>query len=331
MANLNGPPELSALRCWVISEGHAGAENQCLGLTETLGCQAEVKRIKVAPPWKWLPAQCWMRPLDGWGFGGDQLVPPWPDLAISCARKPGGIAAALRKASGGKTFVVHIQDPRLSPESFDLIAVPEHDRLRGENVIVTRGSLHRVTPARLSAAAERFAPLLAHLPRPLVAVLIGGANRHFRYTGTRIQALTTQLAACAKAYGAGLALTPSRRTEAQHLALLRAGLAGTPSYIWDGQSENPYYGLLALADVIAVTSDSISMLSEACATGKPVYVIEIAAGSPRWERFQQGLYADGIARPFDGKLARWIYPPLKETERVAAAIRERLTSRFQTI
>jgi hypothetical protein len=315
----------------VISEGHAGAENQCLGLAETLGCQTDVKRIKVGAPWKWLPAQCWLNPLNGWGFGGDRFAPPWPDLAISCARKPGGIAAAIRKASGGKTFTVHIQDPRLPAARFDLIAVPEHDQLRGENVIVTRGSLHRVTPARLSEAAARFAPLLAHLPRPLLAVLIGGANRHFRYTSQRISELTAQLATTAKAYGAGLALTPSRRTESQHLALLREGLADTPHLLWEGQGENPYYGLLALADYIAVTSDSVSMLSEACATGKPVYVIEIAAGSPRWERFQQGLYADGIARPFDGKLARWTYAPLKETEHVAAAIRERLTSRLRPV
>jgi hypothetical protein len=327
MANLNGPVDLSGLRCWVISEGHAGAENQCLGLAEALGCKAEIKRINVGAPWKWLSARWWLNPLNGRGFGGDKLAPPWPDLVISCARKPGGIAAAIRQASGGKTFAVHIQDPRLPPENFDLIAVPEHDKLRGENVIVTRGSLHRVTPARLAEAAEKFAPLLAHLPRPLLAVLIGGANRHFRYSDARIQELTAQLAATAKAFGAGLAVTPSRRTEAQHIAMLRAGLAITEHFFWEGQGENPYYGLLALADHIAVTSDSVSMLSEACATGKPVYVIEIAAGSPRWERFQRGLYTDGIARPFNGKLEHWNYTPLKETERVAAAIQKRLTGR----
>ena len=111
------------------------------------------------------------------------------------------------------------------------------------------------------------------------------------------------------------------------VAELRARLAGTAANIWDGTGANPYFGYLALADAIVVTGDSVSMVSEAASTGKPVYVFDLPGGSAKFRAFHDGLRSDGITRPFAGKLERWTYRSLDDTAVVAAEVRRRLELR----
>lgn len=325
---------------WVVTDGKPGMENQCLGLAEALvtagdrsgGASAAfgppaVKRIAPRFPWSSLPPQFWVAPLLAPGGSGDRLTPPWPDILIATGRQTVAPALAIRKASGGRTFCVQIQNPVFGRDRFDLLAVPAHDRITGANVIECRGALHRVTPAKLGAEADRFRATLARLPRPLVAVLIGGSNRQYRMTEAVTRKLAADLKALCGHHGAGLAVTASRRTGADNEAILHAALADCPAYLWDGTGDNPYFGLLGLADAIAVTADSVSMVSEACATGKPVYVIGLDGGSAKFERFHAGLRDAGITRPFDGTLETWSYDPPNDTAAVAAEIIRRLDAR----
>jgi len=201
--------------------------------------------------------------------------------------------------------------------------VPRHDHLRGDNVMVTTGALHRVTPAVIAAAAARLGPTFAALKRPLVAVLVGGDNGAYRMDAAAATRLGAQLATLADS-GAGLLVTPSRRTGAANEVILRQALAGHSAFIWDGSGENPYFALLGLADAIVATPDSVSMVSEACSTGKPVYIAELPGGSRKFDDFHRGLREDGLTRRFDGRLERWSYPPLDDTARVAAEAWRRL-------
>ena len=303
-------------------------ENQCLGLAEAVGLPVVVKRIAVRTPWRCLPPRMWPLPLRAPGPRGDRLEPPWPELVIASGRQSVAPAAAIRAASGGRTICVQIQTPHVHPRRFDLVVVPHHDSLRGENVMRTRGALHRVTSERLAEAADRFAHLLVHLPRPLVAVLIGGSNRDYRLDPRVAHRLGERLAALARTFGTGLAVTTSRRTGSANAAALRHGIGATvPLYFWDQLGENPYFGLLALADAIVVTADSVSMVSEACSTGKPVYVAPLPGRSAKLDRFHASLRAAGMTRPFDGSLDRWCYRPLDDTTRVATTVREFLERR----
>lgn len=301
-------------------------ENQCRGLAEAIGVEPERRRLAPRRPWVYLPPGAWPAPLHR-AVCGATLEPPWPDLLISCGRRSVAPALAIRRASGGATFAVHIQAPHVPVARFDLVVVPRHDRLTGENVLVTRGALHRVTAARLADAARRLAGDLAHLPRPLVAVLVGGSNRRQTVSRTVIEEFADGLLRLAHEHGAGLAVTPSRRTGEENTALLRERLSGVPLAFWDGSGENPYFALLALADALVVTGDSVSMVSEACSTGKPVHVCDLEGGSKRLRAFHDGLRRDGVTRGFHGELERWSYEPLDETARVAAAVRERLAAR----
>jgi len=320
------PLTSAPLTCWVVSDGKAGMENQCIGLAESLGLTPVVKRVHLRTPWRQLTPYWRIGNRFAAGSKGDPVEPPWPDLLIGTGRQSIAVSLAVRQQSGGRTFTVQIQDPVMNPRHFDLIVVPRHDRLRGDNVMVTRGALHRVTPAILADAAERFAPRLAHLPHPRIAVLIGGDNGVYRLTPTIMGDVAERLANLTRTHGAGLMVTPSRRTGADNEAILRARLSGLPAEVWDGTGENPYFAYLGLADAVVVTCDSVSMTSEACSTGKPVYVIELEGGSPKFRAFHDGLYQDGITRPFDGSLDHWDYAPLNETEVVAEEVRRRLSA-----
>jgi mitochondrial fission protein ELM1 len=314
-------------RCWVLTEGHIGMENQALGVAEALGAAVTIKRLHPRAPWKWLPPRLWVAPLRAPGPKGDALEPPWPDLVISCGKRAVAPALAIKRASGGRCFAVHIQVPPVPPERFDLVVVPEHDALRGPNVLVTRAAVHRVTPEKLTAEAARLAPTVAHLPRPLVTVLIGGANGRYRLTPAIARRLGEQLRALAESGGAGLLVTPSRRTGAENEAALREGLGDAPALVWDHQGDNPYFGWLGLADHIVVTCDSVSMTSEALATGKPVHVVPLEGSSKRIDRFHATLRDAGLTRRFEGRLDSWTYDPPNDTALVAEAIATRLRER----
>lgn len=315
------------MQCWVITDGKAGMENQCLGLAEALGAAVVVKRVHLRNPWRRLSPYLRIGARFAPDAQGDPIVPPWPDIAIGCGRQAIPPLIAIRKASRGRCFTVYLQDPRISPRHFDLVVPPEHDRLRGDNVVTTRGALHRVTPAVLAAAAARFAPAYAALPRPRVAVLIGGSSAAYHLTPIIMGDVADRLTALAHG-GAGLMVTTSRRTGADNAAILRARLGGNANVaLWDGTGENPYFAYLGLADAIIVTCDSTNMVSEACSTGKPVHVIELEGGTPKFRRFLDGLYAAGLARPFTGALERWDYPPLDEPARIAAEVRRRMAAR----
>ncbi|MDA0654034.1 MAG: mitochondrial fission ELM1 family protein, partial [Proteobacteria bacterium] len=212
---------------------------------------------------------------------------------------------------------------------FDLVVVPRHDRLRGDNVVTTRGALHRVTGERLRRAADEFAADVAALPRPLVAVLVGGDNGVYRLGPDQARDLGSKLGALARS-GAGLAVTPSRRTGASNERILRDALAGLPAVVWDGGGANPYFGYLGLADAIVVTCDSVSMVSEAVSTGKPVYIFDLPGGSDKFRAFHAGFRADGFTRPLadalaSGALDPWTYAPPDDTAMVAAEVLRRLS------
>ena len=308
--------------CWILSNGKAGTENQCLGLAEAMGLAPAVKRVHPRVPWTWLPVGLGLAPALSGGSAG--LAPPWPALLIASGRRSVPYSLAIRRLSHGATFTVQIQDPRIAPHRFDLVAVPRHDHLRGGNVVETLGALNRVTPERLSAAATHFAPAFAHLPRPLIAVLIGGSSGSYRLTPAVTEDLCDKLASLTRSAGGSLAVTPSRRTGAANVAILGRRLAELPATIWDGAGENPYFGLLGLADALIVTCDSVSMASEACATGKPVYIADLPGGGRKFREFHAALRAAGMTRPFAGALDSWTYAPPDDTARLAAEVARRM-------
>jgi uncharacterized protein len=313
---------------WVLHDGKAGMASQALGLAEATGFPFIEKRLAIRFPWSALPPRFWVLPRLAAGDTGARLAPPWPDLIIACGRNSAMPALAIKRASGGRTVAAQIQNPSVGNTEFDLFVVPEHDRFRGGQVIITRGAVHRVTPARLAAERSRF-PALAAMPRPILSVLIGGTNKAYRLSLQRLGEIAEALADILRAGGGSALITPSRRTGEAGLALLRDRLRGLSASVWDATGDNPYFAYLALADAFLVTADSVSMISEAAATGKPVHILGLDGGNAKFSRFHAAMQAAGVTRPFVGRIESWSYPVPDDTARAGAALRSLFLSRIE--
>ncbi len=166
------------------------------------------------------------------------------------------------------------------------------------------------------------------MPRPILTVLIGGSNKAYRLTLGRVGEIAETIAAILRQRGGSALVTPSRRTGPEGQTLLQRRLAGLPAAIWDGSSENPYFAYLALADAFLVTADSVSMISEAAATGKPIHILDLDGGNRKFERFHQAMRCAGVTRPFAGRIEDWSYLVPDDTARAGAALRRLVLGRL---
>lgn len=305
-------------QAWILSEAYAGLQAQALGLAEAAGLPHELRILAPSLLWRRVPPSLWPSPLS---VVSDAVHGPLPEVAIGSGGKGAAVIAALRRRG---VPAVQVQHPRMDPRRFDLIVTNRHDDLSGPNVLVTRTALHRVTPERLAAAAESWRGRAAGLPRPLVAVLVGGSNGRHRLDLRVGQALAAQLADMMQRDHVGVMLTPSRRTDPAVVQVLRDRLSPLGAWVWDFTGENPYYGMLALADVIVATEDSVSMVSEAVATAAPVLLAELPGRSRRIDVFHQALLDEGRIRRFAGRCEVWPTAPLNDTPLAGAELRRRL-------
>jgi uncharacterized protein len=315
-----------AEKTWIITDGSVGMEAQGIAVAEAVGLPFSLKQVRTKGVMRFLPArlQIYVPPgrLLSSVASNKPLVAPWPRLVISIGRRSVPIALAVKRASGA--FGLHIQNPRVPPQLFDLVAAPAHDNFDGPNVVTTFGAVHSVTSARLAEAAKRFAPRVDPLPHPRIAVLLGGESAAFSFPPELAATLGAKLAALAGENGGSLLITPSRRTRTDSLAALSAAIKDVPHIVWDGTGDNPYFAFLALADAIVATEDSVNMVTEAAGTGKPVYVQTLKGSSRRLTRFHALMQERGATRPFEGRLESWTYAPINDTEVVASAIRRAL-------
>lgn len=311
---------------WVLTDGKVGDETQCLGITEALGIEAEVRHVAPRPAWAWAMPWGPIDPREREDHPASPLAPPYPDLVVASGRRAVPYLRRLKRIAGPRTFCVFLKDPRTGRGAADVLWVPRHDRLRGENVLATLTSPHRISRERLEAAGAQSFPAIDRLPGPRVAVLVGGDSRHHRFT-PRATAVFLGLLSDLQTQGARLMATTSRRTPLPLRTGLAALTAGGSGYLWDGEGENPYVALLAKADALVVTADSVNMVGEAVATGRPVLTYEPQGGSRKISTFLDGLRAAGAVRPLSGRLEWFSYEPIDATPMIAQAILERYARR----
>ena len=236
---------------------------------------------------------------------------------------------ALRARSGGAVFTIQILDPRVDPALYDLVIAPHHDGLEAANVIHTVGALNPVDDAWLARAAVDFSTL-QQLPQPRTAVLVGGPHRDLALDAGWFDGLIAQLEAVLSREGGSLMITVSRRTPAAWTERLHGAFHNGCAYFWEGERDgpNPYAGYLAHADRIFVTPDSVNMLSEACATGKPVLSWLPRAASGKLAAFHAALRAQGWLHDLgESAVAPRPVSPLRETAGVAEQIWQRYRAR----
>ncbi len=315
---------------WILTDDRAGNRSQCLGVADALGWTYQVKELDYGGLSS-LPNF-----LLGASFAGLKeqsragLGPPWPDLVIAAGRRTAPVARKIGRLAGPGCFLAQIMHPGAGAGDFGLIAQPRHDsRSGGGNIFPMTGAPHQLTPARLEEEAKRWNGRFDDLPRPWIAVIVGGSTRRRRFTGAMARDLGAVVSKMALAAGGSLLVTTSRRTGDATESLVNAIDAPRRVYKWgqgeDEGGENPYLGYMSLADAVVVTGDSASMCSEACAGTSPVYIFAPPALTvAKHARLHADLYEQGYARPMNGILEDWTHPPLNPAAGVAAAIRERL-------
>jgi len=306
---------------WIVSEGLPGLENPSFGLADALALRAEPKRVALSAPWRHMMPMPFLARAPFYDLPSEIAGTP-PPVVIGCGRQSVMPVLALKRRHGKAILTIQLQDPRVDPRRFDIVVAPDHDRLRGDNVLTHLGSLTRITTARLAEASAAF-PALAALPPPRIALLIGGANKRFDFGRATAETIAARAMALHEA-GASLMVTASRRTGPENEALLRDRIQGERVRFWDGVGPNPYLGYLAAADAILVTGDSVNMVSEAATTGKPTYLIRLPGDPGKFARFHEAMIAAGHVRAFEGRVdPDWRPEPFDETARIATAIRGR--------
>jgi uncharacterized protein len=324
--------KVDSLQICAISDDRAGNARQAEALADALadGNRRSSHILTPHPPWRWVAPR--RGPGSDHAFGPEfaALLACPPRIAIGCGRQA-ALATRLLRERGARA--VQILDPRLDPSHWDLVIVPEHDRLRGSNVGLSNvirmlGSLHPVDDAWLARARTEFAAFAA-LPAPRTAFLLGGMSKHARFDRMGFEVMASKFEAVLAREGGSVLLTTSRRTPKELRDVLKHRYDGTPGVVWRDAADgpNPYPGLLAWADRIVCSPDSVNMISEACATRVPVFVFDPGRVRGRPRAFIDALLARGRIRAMDARLDAFDVEPLRETARVAAEVRARLPIR----
>ncbi len=329
---------------WAVSDDRAGNCAQVRAIVQALGETSRWMRIahiagqghretpivlSPAPPWTWLPSKHWVLPRLALNAAQRaELSSPWPNIWIGAGRRTAPYTAALRDWSQGKTFCVQILDPKMPPESFDLLVTPEHDGVQGETVLHTVGSPAYFSPDDIEQAGMTFAHLADERAKSVV-VILGGDSRTHQFTMGAAETLAQQLQVLS-GKGWRLRITASRRTPAPVIARMRELADRVGGLFWAGpeDGENPYLAWLIYSDMAIVTEDSANMLSDAAYHGLPMHIARLSGRAPKFDRLHESLIARGCARWFDGTLEGWAYEPLREADRVADAIVARLLARY---
>ena len=290
---LNSSTDVQRPYIWLLLGAKAGDNNQVITLAKALDWPYQIKQFSYHR-YELLCNRLLRITLTGINKADRaQLQPPWPDLIITAGRRNEPVARWIVRAAGkhGKAVkLVHIGRPWAPLNVFDLIiTTPQYFLPRQANILHNQLPLHNLSSERLTEAAQQWRSTFADLPKPYAAVMIGGNSGFFALDKTKAKAIGEQLNRCLQISGGSLLITDSARTPAAAFEVLLAQLS-VPVFVYrwrqTRQKDNPYFAYLALADRLIVTGESMSMLTEASATGKPLYIIDLTDRQQSWWRYR---------------------------------------------
>ncbi len=315
----------SKKKAWVITDGKIGCIRQAEGLALALGVEFDAKVIKAKPCIPQYPA--WIRDtmLGLFDKGNDKLSEPWPDIIISCGVNTIPFVLNIKRKSVGKVYTIYVQHPHNALKDFDTAIVMDHDRVSAENTIKTDMALHPITQDSLIEAKKEFERSLPSIPHHQNAIIIGGDTSRSKMTEDVCLDLIEKIKFIRNHHSGGLFISPSRRTPSIMLNMLKETFGKEKDiYIVNlHNTYNPYFGILSIAQKIFVTNDSISMISEACAAGKQVFIIplkDFALG--KTETFIQNTLHKGFAANFTAPPTNT--PLINNTLHIADLVKKRM-------
>lgn len=285
------------MRVWLLTDDRAGNINQVLGVAEALGCPFERKEMRYD---KWIRLPNFLRGSTLTGLDDvskERIKAPWPDLVIGAGRRIFPVALYIKKQNPSCKIVQLMNPGKAGFSKADLVVIPAHDKGIGnrKNILRVQGAPHRITPEKLALEKEKWMPFFEKYASPRVSVIIGGTTKNGSFSEKMAQRLIEGLLSLD---AGSFLITTSRRTPPDVIRLFKERLPKEKTYLYEfGQGEeNPYFGLLACADKVVVTGDSMSMCSEACAAGVPVFIFAPKGMfDEKHERLHSALYRGGYA------------------------------------
>ena len=312
---------MSKLKGILLTEGMHGMISQVEGLAKALDIDFTHHKVELNNFWKLIPpiftpvSQIVYKKLDHSGF----------DLIISCGRKSIIPSIHLKNTSNKKVFNIHIQDPKVNLNNFDFIVAPEHDAIKGQNVITTKGAIHYLTENEINENKDYLNSFIKKDHREVWALILGGPTKYYDYSKKNMKHIFSILYKLLQKHDFQLVVIPSMRTPINTIHYAKEYF-GESHTIIKNVDKKAYLSALAISKNIVVTCDSSSMISEAALTGKPIYVanIEPKKNDKRFQSFKNLFRELNITRNLGEEVETWNYQKLDETNRIANIIKKKI-------
>jgi mitochondrial fission protein ELM1 len=308
------------LKALLLTQGMHGMVSQVEGLAKALGLNYKHQKIELKSFWNLIPPR--ISPISE-NLVKNKFVCDCK-VIISCGRKSVIPSIALKKRLGNEIFNIHIQDPKISFNHFDLIVSPEHDNLKGENIINTTGAIHYLTKKEILDYSQ-YLEIEKDKRRELVAFIIGGPNKYYKYSEKQIHELFNKVKTLFTPDKFKIIVVPSYRTP-ENILKMAFNTFNDDHHVVKTVDKKAYLSALAISNYIIVTCDSTSMISEAAITGKPIYIAMMRSFKPtgRFKKFYSQLRDLGITRELGNSVDSWSYNKLNEVNRIAPIVRAKM-------
>ena len=308
----------------LLTEGYHGMISQVEGLAKALNADFQHRIVKLKWLWNYIPPK--LSPVSRLILKNEQYITENEkfDLVISCGRKS-VIPSIFIKKKNKKIFTIHIQDPKVRFNNFDLIVAPEHDELKGENVITSKGAIHYITRLEIEKARPYLHNKIQN--EKIVSLILGGPNKYYNFSNEELTNIFGEIKSSFISQGYKAIIIPSMRTPKRIIDLAITEFL-TDGFVVNSVDKQAYLSSLAIANCIVVTCDSTSMISEAAASGKPIFVAHMKPkrNNYRFKRFYKLFRELGVIKNLGEKVENWTYDSFNEAERIATIINSRLKS-----
>ena len=311
---------MNKLKGLLLTEGLHGMISQVEGLAKALDLDYFHEKIELNSPWNLIPPS--FTPKKKFIFK-NQVTKEF-DVIISCGRKSVIPSIILKKNSSKKVVNIHIQNPKVSLDNFDIIVAPDHDSIEGSNVLISKGAIHYLTSDEINKAKDYLEDKIEK-QKEVITLILGGPTKYYNYDNESMIQIFSKINKQIVEKNMQLIVIPSNRTPKEIITFAKEYF-NKNRLIVETVDKKAYLSSLALSKFIVVTCDSSSMISEAALTGKPVYVAMIPPkkNDKRFKKFRT-LFEDlNIIKELGNELVTWKYESLDETKRIAKEIKEKI-------
>jgi hypothetical protein len=312
------------LKALLLTEGYHGMISQVEGLAKALNADFQHRIVKLNWLWNYIPPK--LSPVSRLILKDGQYISENEkfDLVISCGRKS-VIPSIFFKKKNKKVFTIHIQNPKVRFNNFDLIVAPEHDKLKGENVITSKGTIHYITRSEIEKARSYLLDKIQN--EKIVSLILGGPNKYYNFSNEELINIFREIKLSFISQGYKAIIIPSMRTPKRIIDLAINEFL-SDGFVVNSVDKQAYLSSFAIANSIVVTCDSTSMISEAAISGKPIFVAHMQPkrNNYRFKRFYKLFRELGVIKNLGEKVENWTYDSFNEAERIATIINSRLKS-----